>query len=279
MTLFESPAQYREKMAIWRIFSELPLYGPLAEGHVFCWFAFHIPMDLLTGGKFDSDIDAIVCLRPDPVRGVQYNWNELFYKTWELKVSLLNKDGTTSSLKAGKTKKTLNQLHAYRNFGSPDVSLLEAYICEAGFLHNNMFPPEDAEEAIRERFAELKKNGFGYRLLLFEHEKDGDIDVGLLAPQFGRTSAGIPETSLKLLPPVITQPKDPFSLLVRRLNEFYDSQKSQGRHPNPLREKIVFCRECRRLALIRMKEQYRHDPDLFYHPADCPYCRANLIAQ
>lgn len=267
MTLFEFPGQYREKMAIWRIFSELPLYGPLAEGHRFRWFAFHIPMDLLTGGKFNSDMDAIVCLRPYPVRGVQHNWDELFYKTWELKVSLLNKDGTTSSLKAGKTKKSLHQLHAYRNFGSPDVSLLEAYICETGFFHNNKFPPKDAKEAIRERFAELKKNGFGYLLLPFEHEKDGDIDVGLLAP----------ETSLKLLSPVITQPKDPFSILVRHLNKFYDSQKKQRRHINPSREKIIFCRECRRLGLICMKERYRHD--LFYNPTNCPHCGTDLIAQ
>jgi hypothetical protein len=276
MTLFEFPSQHREKMAIWRIFSEILLYGPLAEGHIFRWFAFNIPMDLLTGGKFNSDIDAIACLRPDPVPGVQYNCNELFYKTWELKVTLLNKDGTTSSLKAGKTSKTLKQLQAYRNFGSPDVSLLEAYICEPGFLHKNMSTPEDVEGVMRERFAELNKNGFGYRLLLFEHAKDGDMDVGLLTPRFGRTSAGVPETSLKLLSPIITQPRDPFCLLVRRLNEFFDSQ---GRVPNSLREKIVFCRACHRLALIRMIEQDPHDPALSYHRVNCPYCSANLVVQ
>src|ERR1035437_3690795 len=54
MTLFESDSQYREKLTIWRVLSSLPLYGSLAEGHIWRWFAINIPMDLGTGGEFTS---------------------------------------------------------------------------------------------------------------------------------------------------------------------------------------------------------------------------------
>jgi hypothetical protein len=119
MTLFEFPLQYREKAAIWRIFEMLPLYGPLAEGHVFRWFAVNIPMHLLTGGKFTSDVDVIVCLRPYPQHRVRRDGDEFIFKTWEVKVSLLDKDGTGRSLKAGKTHSTLKQLNAYRILDPP----------------------------------------------------------------------------------------------------------------------------------------------------------------
>lgn len=162
MTLFEFPSQYREKAAIWRIFEMLPLYGPLAEGHVFRWFAVNIPMDLLTGGKFTSDVDVIACLRPYPQHRVRRDGDEFIFKTWEVKVSLLDKDGTGRSLKAGKTHSTLKQLNAYRDFGSPDVSPLEAYILAPGYDQD--FAPAGIHHVIFERAAELKKNGFGYQL-------------------------------------------------------------------------------------------------------------------
>lgn len=71
MVLFESESQYREKAAIWRLFSLLPLYGPLADGHIWEWFAVNVPMDLGTGGDFTSDIDILavcVTIRP-PMAG------------------------------------------------------------------------------------------------------------------------------------------------------------------------------------------------------------------
>ena len=132
MTLFESPSQFREKATICRMFELLPLYAPLAEGHVFRWFALNMPMDLETGGRFTSDMDIVACLLPYPASAPLQPYPRprggLIYKTWEVKVSLLYKDGTARSLKSGKTRSTMKQLRAYRNFGSPDVSLLETCI-------------------------------------------------------------------------------------------------------------------------------------------------------
>lgn len=108
MTLFESPSQFREKAAICRIFELLPLQAPLAEGHIFRWFALNIPMDLGTGGSFTSDMDILACLRPLPksVRdrpSYPTHSDGSIYRAWEVKVSLLYNDGTARSLKSGKT--------------------------------------------------------------------------------------------------------------------------------------------------------------------------------
>jgi hypothetical protein len=135
MTLFESPSQYREKMAIWRIFSLLPLYSALADGRVWRWFAINIPMDLGTGGVFTTDIDIMARLHDFPQS------NEWLYRTWEVKVSLLCRDGNARSLKVGKLNRTVTQLNAYREFGSPHVSLLDIYVCESGFMGRHDFPP------------------------------------------------------------------------------------------------------------------------------------------
>lgn len=141
MTLFEFPSQYREKLAIWRMFGYIPFYGPLAEGHVFRWFAINIPMDLKPGGKFTSDIEMIACLRPIPNTNEQCDLDGLIYKTWEVKVSLLHENGDFTSLKGGKTRKILNQLQAHRDFGSPDVSLLEVYVLDPNMVHGTFFFP------------------------------------------------------------------------------------------------------------------------------------------
>jgi hypothetical protein len=255
MTLFESPPQFREKAAIGRIFELLPLQAPLAEGHVFRWFALNIPMDLRTGGSFTSDIDIVACLRPLPktASGPSYpaHSDRYIYKTWEVKVSLLCKDGTARSLKSGKTASTIRQLRAYRKFGSPNVSLLDVYICEAGFMAVNSFPPNPARQVIFEKTQHLKNEGFGYQILPFEHNNDGDKDVGLRAFS-GPSWYGSPSTNFKIIPAVQTTPLDGFARLMGRLNECYEREVKRM-----VRGKgfvcIVFCGQCRQLSLKPMK--------------------------
>lgn len=264
MTLFEFPSQYREKLAIWRIVGTIILYGPLAEGHVFRWFAVNIPMDLQTGGKFTGDIDLIACLRPIPTGNEKCDLDGLIYKTWEVKVSLLHENGDISSLKRGKTGKILHQLQAHRDFGSPDVSLLEVYVLAPDMVPGTfLFPPPAAETTIHERLSELYKSGFGYQVLPFGHKKHADIDVGLFAiPWIGGNPL---QTNYKLLSAIRNQAKEPFSILVKHLNEFIDIQ---GKLYNPIGKKIAFCRACRRLNFIDMKEQYT-----------CFHCGDDFIAQ
>jgi hypothetical protein len=256
MTLFESDSQYREKAAIWRIFSFLPLYAPLAQGHVWKWFAANIPMDLGTGGKFTSDIDIVARLHNFP------RSKEWFFKTWEVKVSLLCKDGTARSLKIGKIGKLMKQLNAYREFGSPDVGLLEVYLLEAGFQDRNNFPTTTLNDIILEKRASLRREGFGYHLLPFGHGQDSEGDVGLFALH---NSWSPLQTNIPVLTPVTTTPRQPFLRFAERLQEFSEQAKSRG---GSAFRQIVFCRACRKLQLIRMRNEY-----------SCPACGNDLIVQ
>lgn len=257
MTLFESESQYREKATIWRVFSLLPLYGNLAGGRTWRWFAANIPMDLGTGGQFTSDIDILARLSDFP------RSEEWVYRTWEVKVSLLCKDGTARSLKSGKIGRTVNQLRAYRDFGSPDVSLLDVYLCESGFMRSNVFPPASIRETIVAKSVELANDGFGYQLLPFEHGSDEDIDVGLLA--MGPNQMNPLQTTFNVLPARQGGPRDPFARLVKRIDKFFEGSGDPS--PNVMKQ-IVFCRNCRTLQLIKMRDEER-----------CPGCGDDLIRQ
>jgi hypothetical protein len=237
----------------------LPLQAPLAEGYIFRWFALNVPMDLCTGGSFTSDIDVIACLHPFPkfVRGRSSylpHADGYIYKTWEVKVSLLCRDGTARSLKSGKTASTIRQLRAYRGFGCADVSLLDVYICEAGFMGRNPFPPNPARQAILAKMPGLKKESFGYQILPFEHEKNGDVDGGLRTFQIP-TCGGSRSTNFKLLPAVRTAAVGGFARLVKRLDECYEREVKWMTRGHGF-VCIVFCRSCRQLSLRPMKEAY-----------------------
>jgi hypothetical protein len=264
LTLFESESQYRENATIWRIFSLLPLFSFLAGGHVWRWFAINIPMNLGTGGRFTSDIDIIARLSNRPRSP---DW---FYRTWEVKVSLLGRDGKARSLKRGKTEKVMNQLRAYREFGAPEVSLLDIVLCQAGCLAANPFPTRELVEAVATKLPELKDEHFGYHLLPFEHGRDAAGDVGLRTFDLGDWSGrrdylmlGRPD--FHILQPAVTNVAKGFMRLAQRLDEFFEAAAER---PAKSRHQIIFCRECRQLQLIRMRDEEA-----------CPTCSADLIAQ
>lgn len=242
---------------MWRIFSLMPLYSALADGKVWRWFALNIPMDLKTGGgRFTSDIDIIAKVHDFPH---SQTW---LYKTWEFKVSLLCKDGSARSLKAGKTARTVTQLKAYREFGSPEVSLLDGYICETGFCYRNPFPAPALVPSLMDKIALLRRERFGYQLIPFEHGSDAGGDFGLLAYA---NLANPLQTTFNLLPAVLARPAEPFCRLAERLSEFFEQQ---GERPRKHFCQIVYCRNCRKLQLIDVRTEYV-----------CPNCKDNLILQ
>lgn len=242
---------------MWRIFSQMPLYAALAGGKVWRWFALNIPMDLMTGGgRFTSDIDIIAKVHDFP------NSQAWLYKTWELKVSLLCKDGMARSLKAGKTGRTVTQLKAYREFGSPEVSLLDSYICETGFGYRNPFPPPTLGPTLMEKITVLRRERFGYQLLPFEHGRNTDGDFGLLA--YANPAKPL-QTTFNLVPAISARAEQPFSRLADRLSDFFENL---GERPRKSFCQIVFCRDCRRLQLIDAKTD-----------DCCPDCNNNLIMQ
>jgi len=208
----------------------------------------------------------MACLRAKSRRGTapQKPPTASLYKTWEVKVSLLDKTGTPKSLKRGRTEAIVKQLRIHREFGSPDTSLLELYVCEAGFMRQNQFPPSEAFDVIQERVAALRKGLFGYQLLPFEHAKDGDQDVGLLAPYNVFKPL---ENAIPLLRPNRTPPTGPFLELAKHLDNFAKSQSALSKKRLGF-VVIVHCKRCKNLGLISMKDDFV-----------CPRCASYLAAQ
>ena len=273
MTLFDLNPQYREKATIFRVFSLLPLFSSLLSGCVCRWFAINIPMDLGTNDGYAGDLDIIACLQrwpndlspwsnnlsPWPSDTPKQGW---FYRTWEVKVAKLHKNGEAHALKHGKTRKIMSQLDIHRKFGSPNVSLLDVYLCEAGFLGNGKanFPP-NARQSIYSKIPELQISRYGYQILPFGHETNKDDDVGLYAPRFGSTM----HTALDVLFPAVSRPQQPFSALASRINSVWESKKTGG----PFQQMVVFCRVCRSLKVVSTKaDDYK-----------CSDCHDDLIVQ
>jgi hypothetical protein len=213
-------------------------------------------MDLVAGGGFTSDIDIIARLHNYP------RSRDWFYRTWEVKVSLLDRKGKARSLKSGKTRKLMSQLQAYRKFGAPEVSLLDLVLCEAGCLSSNPVPTPELIAMLAKKLPELRKDGFGYQLLPFEHERDADGDVGLRTFSRG-DRLGSPD--LPFLRPVVTNTGEKFMRLAQRLDEFFE-EAAERRAKSCCQ--IAFCRVCRRLQLIRLRDE-----------EDCPTCGEGLVAQ
>jgi ribosomal protein S27E len=259
MTLFESPEQSRENAAIWRMFSLLPLHTALSQGRIWRWFAINLPMNSIVKSEFTSDIDIIACLQE------RQGSNEWIYETWEVKVRRLYKDGTAQSLRAGRGKlhKLMNQIDAYNNCGSPCVSLLELFICEAGYFASNSSPSPQVSDAISARRMLLEKKGCGHQILMFEHATSDNEDFGL---RFVTNELNPLQSSsaFNLLAANTTPARPPFSLLTNQLDEFFE----QSTRPKKSFCQIVFCKSCKHLQLIRMRDE-----------DSCPACGDNLVAQ
>jgi hypothetical protein len=275
MTLFGSDPQYREKLSIIRIFSLLPLFSELLSGCVCRWFAVNMPMTLGKGGDFAGDIDVFACLKRwpndlSPWPNGLAPWPSdtpkkgFFYRTWEVKVAKFYKDGQTKSLKRGKVRNMMSQLDVHRKFGSPNVALLDVCLCQPGLLGQGTPPfPPSAQAAILERLTEVRRDGFGYQLLVFGHEDVQGDDVGLLTVSFGVSP--FLRDSLELAFPAVTTPRDPFASLASEIDRFWETNHTAG----PFQQMVVFCSSCNSLKIVSTKT----DTDR------CPDCGDDLVAQ
>jgi hypothetical protein len=73
------------------------------------------------------------------------------------------------------------------------------------------------------------------------------------------------QTTFNLIPARPNGLREPFSRLADRLNDFFEQAKDR---PRKSFHQIVFCRICRELQLIKMKEEY-----------SCPECQSDLVIQ
>ena len=211
-------------------------------------------MDLLRTSQFRGDLDLVACLRSIPSEG-----RFLKYLSWEVKVALIDKFGRPKSLKGGKTLDIVQQLKIQRSFGSPEASLLELFVCEDGPISLKHFPSPGVFEVIRDRADALHKHMLGYKILPFQHDRDGDQDVGVFT--IGHPFSYI-QTAMTIVRPQITAVKEGFLELMGTLDDFAESRKGIGFFA------IAFCRYCRHLESIPMRSE----------PL-CPSCGSSLVTQ
>lgn len=247
--LFDFDPQSRETAAIWRLVRNMPLHWGLPDGRIFRWWAINIPLNLLPASRFYGDIDLMICTlsTPKELPGI-------FYKTWEIKLMLVDKSGKPRSLKSGKTEEILTQLEIQREFGSPDVSLLEMYLHEAGSKAFEFFPQEQVFLVVEKRAKELQKRLFGYQVLPFGHRKNENGEDFVI---YALTNPIQPfKAIMDILRASKTEANGAFLELAQHLSAFAESESR--RLSKPLGFVVVtYCRACRRLCLIHKRDKVR----------------------
>jgi hypothetical protein len=247
--LFDFDPQHRETAAIWRLVRTLPLHLGLPGGRIFRWWAINIPLNLLAASHFYGDIDLMVCTLSTPREPPG-----IFYKTWEIKLTLVDKSGKPHSLKSSRTARILNQLKIHREFGSPDVSLLDLYLHEAGSKAFEFFPTEEVFLVVEKRATELRKGLFGYQILPFGHRKDENgEDYGVFALHNPFQPA---KPIIDILRAVKTEAKGEFLELAQHLSAFAESESKRLLEPVGFAV-VAYCRMCRKLCLIHKGDEVR----------------------
>jgi hypothetical protein len=228
---------------------QLPLHFGLADGRIFRWWAINIPLNLLPSSRFYGDIDLMICTLSTPRESPG-----IFYKTWEVKLMLVDESGKPHSLKSNKTEGTVNQLKIHRKFGSPDVSLLDLYLHEAGSKGFPNFPTEEVFLVVEKRAKALQKHLFGYQVLPFAHNKNE------LAEDFGVFTLPNPfepqQPTVTLLRAARTQANGAFLELAQHLSAFAESE-SKSLSKLLGFAVVTYCRVCRKLCLIHKRDEVR----------------------
>jgi hypothetical protein len=230
--------------------SMLPFWSGLCRGHRFRWFAVNVPMRLAGDASFTSDIDIIAKLQEYPP---SKKW---FYRTWEVKVGLLFADGRAKSLKAGKLDRTFTQLSKYREFGTPETSLLDMYLCQAGLLDTGRPFSMPMLQSMSEKQSRLAAQQFGFEVVVVEHVSDAGPGLALKGPQC--KCGGLVHNVLRSRR---SDAGERFIRLVQAIESVFEGSPPSER-PLP---HMVYCEKCKTLQRIRLNT----------HQA-CPACRAKF---
>jgi hypothetical protein len=247
-TLYGFHPQDRETAAIWRLVRELMLHWGLSDGRIFRWWAINIPLDLLPDSGFRGDIDLMACTRGTPFERRGY-----YFKTWEIKLMLVDKTGKPHSLKSNKTRDIVRQLTIQRKFGSPSVSLLELYLHESGSPALPRFPLRDVARVVVNRASALANENFGYQVLPFGHH------IGPHGEDYGlyTTNSSSPFHPHGPSIPIVygrrTKVVGEFRRLATYLAWFAENESLRLSKPMGF-VVVTLCRECRKLCLISKKD-------------------------
>jgi hypothetical protein len=247
--LFNSESGEREKACAWRLQSSIMRFSALTNGS-WKWRAVGIPLGLVDPAH-QGDIDLLFAMRPPPMReNGRLKFPPPIHRCFELKTAKVKVSGEVKSLKRGKFHKTIGQLKKLREFGAPQVFLLEVFIVEAGYSDTADRMPEEARKAVAWKHEQISRKPFGYITLALEQMAGySEADTGLVWPT-------------ATVQPASTQtPQSPFTELIAALDRFADENGAVG-----AKNVIGYCDPCRTLVTIDKLGPYR-----------CLKCATDLI--
>jgi hypothetical protein len=215
------------------------------------WRAVGIPLDLIDK-SVRGDIDLMFAMRPAPkAQDGRMVFGPYIYRCFELKTSKVKKSGEVKSLKEGKFKKTIGQLQKLRDFGAPQVFLLEAFIVEAGFSPaSSGTMPVEVRNSIANKLAQIQGRDFGYATLPIEQ-----------IPGYSEAGTGILWPTETVQPANTNPLRPPFSRLVSLVEDF-----AKKAHATNLRSVVTYCYRCQSLTAVDRSGPYV-----------CASCQAALL--
>jgi len=246
--LFNIDTEKRETFAILKLLRTF--HVAFLCNDTYSWVAINIPLDLCDG-RFKGDIDILIAMVIFPPKND--NKIEKIYRTFEVKVSTINKDSVGRSLKFGKFYKTKSQLNKLIKAGSQQTFLLEIFLLEAGYHKKFMKLPRLLTSNIRKKVKEINKEDFGYVCIFLEQERGFDEEKGLIY-----------HTSKSLKGAAIKELKNPIKGIINHIEDFYnkESKKDKGMFPF-----IAYCTNCKKLNLL-------YAEDISYV---CKYCGEDIF--
>jgi hypothetical protein len=153
----------------------------------------------------------------------------------------VKRSGEVKSLKDAKFRKTIKQLQKLRDFGVPQVWLLEAFIVEAGFAPTSRdMMSLEVRNSVEGKLAQIRATDFGYATLPIEQ-----------IPAYAEASTGIlwPTETVKR---ANTNPlRPPFSRLVSAVDEY--ARKARA---TDMKSVVTYCYRCRNLTAIDRRGPY-----------------------
>lgn len=250
-TLYNTNSQQRERNAIFQFFNS-PFIFALCNDW-WNWFAVGIPMNL-NGNDIDGDLDLIVSR---PSKTPPQIGTKPMYRVFEVKTSIIEKEGKVRSLKLGKINELNGQLKKLKKFGCHQLFLFDIYVIQSGFSLINDSLPIKIKEAIFKKARETIDIKIGYVAGAIESSPFYDDNVG-----------GILHPLINIISADKLDPVGPFLGLMEKLEHFYNDFKNNKENLKNMGIPIItYCYDCKKLTMLSLNQYCKYS---------CFYCSGDL---
>jgi len=252
--LFNINGQVRENFAIIKLLKSRDIF--FLCNNTYSWIAVNIPLNMC-GGSVKGDIDILIAMPIFPKDFPQNQKGRMrhIYRTFEVKVSKIDKQGNCKSLKFGnKFNKTKKQLYKLIKSGSQQTFLLTIFVLESGYHNNFDKLPKLLISLIEKKVREVKNEDFGYVCTFLEQQTGWDEEK---TPPMTHAPKSLKPAKIKKL-------DDPIKNIIKHLEKFWKENEIKDFSKIPF---IAHCPKCKKLNILYAKDSsYK-----------CKYCKKDII--